>query len=210
MNGTRNGKVARLPAAVRQELNRRLHEGEPGKELVAWLNTLPEIQVAIAEGCGTAIREQNLSEWKQGGYRDWLLHQEAIEAAQRLHEESNDLVAKDRPPLTDTLAFWLAARYAVATRHIADTEDPSGWRQLRELCADLVELRRGDHSAARLQLERERLLLDQQRSEQRMEAKFEEWLQRPEVRQRFLKSSLTPDECAHRIREIFGIGDEAS
>jgi len=38
MNVTRNGKIARLPRAVRQELNRRLDEGEQGKKLVAWLN----------------------------------------------------------------------------------------------------------------------------------------------------------------------------
>jgi hypothetical protein len=37
MNLTRNGKIARLPLAVRQELNRRLDEGEQGKKLVAWL-----------------------------------------------------------------------------------------------------------------------------------------------------------------------------
>ena len=44
MNSTRNGKIARLPRGVRQELNRRLHEGEQGKRLVAWLNALPEVQ----------------------------------------------------------------------------------------------------------------------------------------------------------------------
>jgi hypothetical protein len=37
INLTRNGKIARLPLAVRQELNRRLDEGEQGKKLVAWL-----------------------------------------------------------------------------------------------------------------------------------------------------------------------------
>jgi hypothetical protein len=31
MNLTRNGKIDRLPLAVRQELNRRLDEGEQGK-----------------------------------------------------------------------------------------------------------------------------------------------------------------------------------
>jgi len=28
---TRNGKIARLPLAIREELNRRLQEGEQGK-----------------------------------------------------------------------------------------------------------------------------------------------------------------------------------
>ena len=59
--------------------------------------------------------------------------------------------------MTDSQALWLAARYAVATRRVAETEGPEGWRLLRELCADVVELRRGDHSAERLRLEREEL-----------------------------------------------------
>jgi hypothetical protein len=61
-----------------------------------------------------------------------------------------------RPSLTDTLALWLAGRYAVATRRVAETDGPEGWQLLREMCGDIVELRRGDHSAQRLVLERER------------------------------------------------------
>ena len=41
-------------------------------------------------------------------------------------------------------------------------EGPEHWRQLREFCAEVVELRRGDHTAQRLQLDRERLA-DQRR-----------------------------------------------
>ena len=79
MNPTRNGKIARLPRAVRLELNRRLDEGEQGKKLVVWLNALPEVQAIVAaEFGGKPIREQNLSEWKQGGYRDWVAQQEAL------------------------------------------------------------------------------------------------------------------------------------
>ncbi len=34
----RTGKIARLPRALREELNRHLDEGEAGVDLVAWLN----------------------------------------------------------------------------------------------------------------------------------------------------------------------------
>src|SRR6266446_3873145 len=108
MNLTRNGKIARLPLAVRQELNRRLDEGEQGKELVAWLNGLPEVQAILAaEFGGKPIREQNLSEWKQGGYRDWLAKREALEVAERLGEDATEWNAEGRGTLTDTLEFWL-------------------------------------------------------------------------------------------------------
>ena len=109
-----------------------------------------------AEFGGKRIREQNLSEWKKRGYRDWLAHQEALELAEKLAEDATDWDAKNRPPLTDTLALWLASRYAVATRRVVEAKGTESWRILREMCADVVELRRGDHSAQRLSIERHR------------------------------------------------------
>jgi hypothetical protein len=184
MNTTRTGKIARLPRAIRDELNQRLYNGQKGRDLVAWLNTLPESQAAVGtEFAGKPIRPQNLSEWKQGGYRDWLLHQEALALAQHLAQDMTGPQAavcsppppleeragqrrpslsalptpKSVPPLTDLLALWLAARYALATRTLAAQPGPEHWRRLRELCADVLELRRADHAAERLRLDRLRL-----------------------------------------------------
>jgi hypothetical protein len=158
MNVTRHGKIARLPKAVRDELNRRLENGQSGKRLVAWLNKLPQVRHVLAEDFGgKPIREQNLSEWKAGGYGDWVAQQEALKLAARLGEDTAELRGADQPPLTDTLALWLAARYAVATRQVSAAEGADGWRLLREFCADIVELRRSDHTAARLKIEQERL-----------------------------------------------------
>src|SRR5438270_9233815 len=182
MNSTRNGKIARLPLAVRQELNRRLDDGEQGKKLVAWLNGLPAVQAIVAtEFGGKAIREQNLSEWKQRGYRDWLAKQEALEIAERLGEDATEWNAEGRAPLTDTLALWLAARYAVATRRVAETGGREGWRLLREICSDMVELRKGDHSAERLQIERERLKLEKEKTEKHVSEKLQQLLKQSQT-----------------------------
>jgi hypothetical protein len=200
MNLTRNGKIARLPLAVRQELNRRLDEGEQGKKLVAWLNGLAEVQAIVAtEFGGKAIREQNLSEWKQRGYRDWLAKQEALEIADRLGEDATEWNAEGRASLTDTLALWLAARYAVATRRVAETGEREGWRLLREMCGDIVELRKGDHTAERLQIERERLELEKGKTEKRMREKIEGVTKQPD---------LSAQERLRRIREIFALPPE--
>src|SRR6185503_12622891 len=152
MNVTRNGKIARLPKAIREELNRRLSDGEPGTELVAWLNGLPEVQrIVTAEFGGRVVREQNLSEWKQGGYEEWLRQQWALELVRNLSAETDDLKVVAGEPLSEKLGLWLAARYAVATRKLADENNGDlDWSRLRELCSDVVALRRGDHSAARL------------------------------------------------------------
>jgi hypothetical protein len=82
----------------------------------------------------------------------------------RVGEHAAEWNAEGRAPLTETLAHWLAARYAVATRRLAETEGREGWRLLREMCGDIVELRRGDHSAERLQIDRERLKLEREKS----------------------------------------------
>ena len=46
---TATGKIARLPQEIRDELNRRLRDGERGRRLVDWLNSLPETQRMLAE-----------------------------------------------------------------------------------------------------------------------------------------------------------------
>src|SRR5439155_6329309 len=209
MNSTRDGKIARLPRSLRDELNRRLDEGEQGKKLVAWLNGLPDVQaIVVTEFGGKALREQNLSEWKQGGYRDWLAKKEALEIAERLREDATEWSAQGRASLTDTLAFWLVARYALATRRVAKTGGREGWRLLREMCGDIVELRKGDHTAERLQIERERLQLEKDKAEKRMREKIEEILKQPETKQRLCGEGLSAEERARRIREIFKLPPE--
>src|SRR5713101_3484058 len=204
MNLSRNGKIARLPLAIRQELNRRLDEGEQGKKLVAWLNGLPAAQaIAVAEFGGKPIREQNLSEWKRGGYRDWLAQHEALEIAERLSEDATEWNAEGRGSLTDTLAFWLVARYALATRRVAETGAREGWRLLREMCGDIVALRKGDHTAEGLQIERERLELERKTAEELTDEKLEELLRQPRTKQRLCGEGLSAQERARRM--LFGL-----
>jgi len=69
---TRNGKIARLPEAIRQDINQRLLDGEQGKPLVEWLNGLPKVQAVLrAKFNGNPITENNLSQWKNGGFPAW-------------------------------------------------------------------------------------------------------------------------------------------
>ena len=161
MNTTRTGKIARLPRHIRDQLNRRIHDGNQGKNLVAWLNTLPEVQhIMAADFAGKPIRPQNLSEWKHGGYRDWLLDQDTQELARQLAQDAADL--QPRFPFAELLAHRMTARYALATCGLQALDSPEHWRRLRELCADVVQLRRGDHAAERLRLDRERHARDVQ------------------------------------------------
>ncbi len=49
---SRTGKIARLPRQLRDQLNRRLDDGEPGAELVAWLNSQPTVQTLLKGNWG--------------------------------------------------------------------------------------------------------------------------------------------------------------
>ena len=88
------GKISRLPREIREQLNQRMVGGEPGKRLVIWLNELPAVRALLAaEFDGAAINEQNLTNWKQGGFRDWRMEQEVaafgVINAERRRPQSN-------------------------------------------------------------------------------------------------------------------------
>src|SRR4051812_461130 len=93
---TRNGKIARLPKDIREQLNHRLDNGWRGKKLVNWLNALPEVKEVLREEFhGHAISEQNLSQWRDGGYADWLRHQDTQGQVRWMVEQSDDVNAAE-------------------------------------------------------------------------------------------------------------------
>lgn len=205
---TRTGKIARLPRALREELNGRLQNGAQGKRLVAWLNAVPEAQAVLkAEFGGRAISEQNLSEWKQGGYREWQAHREALERAGELAASASELTGK-AGAMADHLAIVLTSRYVAALAEWdGDLEGGNGQklRVLRALCQDVVELRRGDHSAARLKLEQARVEAGREQTEEELLEHFERWAKNPTVRAAICGGCVSPEDRERRLREIFGL-----
>jgi hypothetical protein len=208
----RNGKIARLPRATRDELNRRLQEGESGVRLVIWLNGLTETQNVLQNDFGgRPISEQNLCEWKGGGHRDWLARQETLAQARELAADATELTEATDGRLTDHLATVLAARYAAAllgwNGEVTD-DFRCKLRALRGLCQDVVELRRGDHSGARLDMERERLERDREKTEIEVLEHFKSWACNPKIREWIRQDAVSSEQREHRIREIFGIKPE--
>ena len=205
---TRNGKIARLPRDIREQLNRRLQDNEPGGTLLPWLNALPAVQAVLArEFGGVAISKQNLSEWRTGGFAEWQARQEALAQARELAADARELETAAEGRLTDHLATALAARYACALSgwNGAPTEEfRHQLRALRGLCQDIVELRRGDHSGARLRMEQERLDRERERTEEEVVAQFQQWAQNPAMRDLICAAWLSPEERRRRMCAIFG------
>lgn len=206
---TRKGKIARLPRQIRDALNLRLEDNQTGPALLDWLNSLPDVQAVLArEFDGHPITKQNLSEWRTGGFAEWQSRQEALADARELAADAEELTAATAGKLTDHLATVLTARYATALA-AWNGELTEEFRRklgtLRALCQDVVELRRGDHSGARLKIEQERLDREREKTEEEVVAQFERWSQNPALRDWILENTLSAAQKARRIREIFGL-----
>ena len=140
MNAARRGKIARLPHGVREQLNSRMFNAEAGIKLVAWLNTLPEVQAVLAADFGGRPVHS---------VRFWAL-------TGRLGKEALAGNVKPDPTVTETFAYWVTARYAFDTVRVDAAEGDARWRLLREMSRDIVALRRGDHRALQMEIERQR------------------------------------------------------
>jgi hypothetical protein len=106
---------------------------------------------------GRPITEQNLSEWKQGGFKDWQRHQETralardfLAEAEELEEEIGDT------PLTDRLSETVALALARLLREAVNGEKGPGQRMaILEIAREFARLRRQDHQTERLGREQE-------------------------------------------------------
>jgi hypothetical protein len=166
---TRNGKIARLPQAIREQLNRRLADGQQGKQLAEWLNSLPEAQAVVkAAFGGRAVSEQNLSEWKQGGYRDWQKQQERRELVRQWTEDAKDLEgAAGGGAFSSGLSLILLAELTQAVRDVLEETTDAGARleRLQEVARRFAQLRREESNAGRAQMARERWDQEQAKEE---------------------------------------------
>ena len=150
----RNGKIARLPRSVRHELNERLERSEQSPQLLNWLNALPEAQKIVqSDFAGVPISKQNLSEWRQGGFEEWLARRNLCEDARDVTELAEEMDDEDsQMVLADDVAQVLAARFGSLIANWngeVDEKFEAKSRVLNRLCRSVVQLQRGMHRANR-------------------------------------------------------------
>jgi hypothetical protein len=144
----RQGKIARLPKEIREQLNHRMENGWRGARLVQWINELPAVKEVLRdEFNGRAITEQNLSQWRDGGYTDWLQHQSTQEQIRWVVERSEDVdQTEGNEHLCERIARVASAELAEHLQRLSRVEDPNErWKQFREVCLELGRLRNGTH-----------------------------------------------------------------
>jgi hypothetical protein len=159
---TRNGKIARLPLEIREQLNTRLADGEPGNRLVEWLNSNPDVMKVMAEQFdGRPINENNLSEWRAGGYEEWLTLHSFLDETRVLSENAGQVA--DTGISSDHLHMVLLAHHA----HLLQNWEimPESEFKKKAQCPQKAHRLHYEHAPraelqkARVQLQRERLEL---------------------------------------------------
>ena len=99
------GKIARLPAKLREEVCKRLHDGQAGPKILPWLNALPEVQAILeSEFEGQPVSAQNLSVWRSTGYADWLNRAERIERTRELARYAAEISRANGSTIADGAA----------------------------------------------------------------------------------------------------------
>lgn len=145
MARTRRGKIAKLPAEIRAEVNRRMLDGQPGRQILDWLNAHDRVRpILAAQFAGADINDQNLTEWRQGGYMDWVEDREKLDALKELSLFAGGAV-KSGGGIADGAAA-IAAGKLITAIECAAPED------LVKLSAAIAALRGGDVDNRKLQL----------------------------------------------------------
>lgn len=146
----RQGKIARLPHALRDEVNRRLLNGETARELLGWLNAQPSaIETWATHFEDAPANPQNLSEWRLGGYKDWLKKRERVENLKTLSAYASEL-AKAGGSVSDGAAAIAAGHILEALENAATTEDAD----LGKLTLAVTRLKKADLAKAKLALDK--------------------------------------------------------
>lgn len=166
MPKARTGKIGRLPLAIRDEVNRRLRNNEPGPKIIAWLHAQPEVLAVLDEHFAEQpISPQNLSEWRQGGYGEWLAQQEKVAQIGELAKFAAQLGQAAGGNLTDGSAAILGGRILESLEGAADED-------LGKLTSALVALRSTDLDARRVN-QRDRVLDQRERVVSLAEKQFQ-------------------------------------
>jgi len=201
----RNGKIARLPRPLRERINRALYDRCTAKHLVKILNEMPEVKAVLAQYFGgRPILTQNIYEWKNGGYRDWLRRQQVLEQKRELAADAKDL-ADTANNMADSLFGLVTIDYAHLMMN-RDKEDPEQYEKKRKslsiLSQDIVRLRRCHLNARRVQVQETKLDNDKEKTEEQLHFKFMTWAENPDIRKALI---LAPLEADRRMRILWDL-----
>lgn len=216
----RTGKIARLPLAIRDELNSRLRDNESGQTILEWVNGLDVTKEILTKSfAGEPISDANLSVWRQGGFAEWLHDQDDIERIHRLQEVSIRLAKASGGNLSEGLLALNVGRIQTALeqfwegmRDIESTEDGNEKdKAVTKLLGSLTAIRGMEIEKQKLDLKRveveqkgESLTLEKAKFRRTTAELFIEYVANEEARRIALGAETKDNKVAQLIQLWFG------
>jgi hypothetical protein len=150
------GKIARLPDEIREQLNQRLFNGEGGPQVLPWLNELPIVkQILVSQFDGVAISDQNLSNWRKSGYKRWSLQKQNVGLVKDLNQFVADLTQAGVDGLTPATAGLASAKILEYLEALDPATTNPG--DLAKCATAIAILRDKEQNEARIKIAKERL-----------------------------------------------------
>ena len=211
------GKISRLPHALREQVNQRLLNNESAATILAWLNPQPEaIRIWDEYFQGAPATPQNLSEWKGGGYKRWREEHQKVEQTKSLAAYAAPQAAaggKLSAGLQAIYAGHLMEGFEVLINTAADDgqtpDDPV--KRIAALGSVIATLRNADTAAERVDLDKrkttqkdEALKLAREKFERQTVEKFLQFAKTPEAQAILNSGAKKSIQMAELRKLIFG------
>ncbi len=132
----RTGKIARLPQAVRDEINRRLADGQKATTILEWINSQPEVgEILKADFKGLPVTDGNLAEWRAGGFKDWQIFHLNPALAEPVFQAPEEIVSAAHERSVARMAVLFAANLMEEIKRLPglteSAERAALWKELR-------------------------------------------------------------------------------
>ncbi len=203
---TRKGKIAQLPFSIREQLNARIRDGQLAPRILPWLN---------AE-CGlkgrAVITDGNISEWRAGGYQDWLRDQAKIEETQRRAEFCLRIAqagggAMELPAaIAGGQIMEVLEEFDPVLVKAALADEPGNWIKLLEVLARLQRSKADEKVAGqgdvKLAQNARKLDLEEQRHQVKTCELFIKWVADKRAADLAADQALKPDVKIAKLREL--------
>jgi hypothetical protein len=177
-----------------KELYRRLRAGHLGPQLLPWLNALPETAAVLTEFFqGQPINAQNLSDWRQGGFKEWEDKQDKTHRIKELAAFASKLTAANSTSIAEGAAA-IAAGKILELLEAADSADTTNIDHLRDLVSALTSLRSAELAKAKGQLDRDKLARKDEEitlAKQKFEQQLKEYQDKVAAQKAEIQSALS-------------------
>lgn len=142
-------KLGRLPFAIRNTVAQMLRDGATSRQVCEFVNASPAFAALRRETGCAPLNAQNVTDWRSGGYLDWCREQRRAERLRALAESAYHIAEATGGSPAGVGSSILAGRLVDMLENADDSS-------ALELAGALVNLRRGENEAARLELDRRR------------------------------------------------------